>query len=747
MPTNDAPACAQARALATEHPQQALDLIDKIRGSYAPQEGAARTNCADERNFALQRLGETQQAANTATPTPSVEPGQAQTAWDKYVASWVSPWQTLALTGAGAVLAMIILARLLAFLPSPWMPFRWLDWKHRSRALRRITLWAGLILMVGPTLQFVTLLALSQRPPAPGIQPDQVAPFSPGAPLGLGTLPGLLALSVIGSLLFATWIASRPRLSIVVKDKSGAVNESMTSYIIALLAELGAAAPKGIEVPRGADATGLADAAVSAELSNKVLAALSKALLAIIGVTTWKVVVDSATDNDLSVVITRNGWSVKATTISTSNHLLFPPQATKTSTPAPKDASPEKDKESLETGRAPGPELHKLAAAFIVATLAEHEQGFDGLCGATDWRSIGLQYLATTGHALDEDHQKVLLANAVNVDPSNLLASTALMNILHRKGTTSGPLTAYETWLDSTIAEIAKMDPLPPAGLEKMDPQPPAGSGKASGTGESDGTGQPAAAPVRQNAWTVAAFEGHRALLYRLELTRLSVGMNRMAAVFAETAVAAAKAQETSHSIHTAPAPAVPAGASEQGRSPEQYLGLAKNLIRRLSDPGVPHLEFEKRLRPHLALIYRDLQGICDKDPLDQEIATKWKQWEDEALKSPSPTIAYSAACSHARHYARTRENDPNTDLAPIWEDIQGRLNIATLDAEIRAWVSHDPELGLHLKGSQDWEKYTAALGGPVAPKPKGKGKRQTLSDLKGIRRHTLASANGKRRH
>ncbi|MBT2538944.1 hypothetical protein [Arthrobacter sp. ISL-69] len=736
MPTDDSLACAQARTLATEHPQQALDLIDKIRGSYAPQEGAARTNCADERNFALQRLGETQQAANTATPTPPVEPRQAQTAWDKYWTSWVSPWQTLALTGAGAVLAMIILARLLAFLPGPWMPLRWLDWKHRSRALRRTAFWAGLILMVGPTLQFVTLLALSQRPaatPAPGTPPDPVAPFSPGASLGLGTLPGLLALSVVGSLLFATWIASRPRLSIVVKDKSGAVNESMTSYIIALLAELGAAAPKGIEVPRGADATGLADASVSAEISNKVLAALSKALLAVVGLTTWKVVVDSATDNDLSVVITRNGWSVKATTISTSNHLLFPTPAAKTSTPAPEDASPDKD--SAATGSAPASELHKLAAAFVVATLAEHEQGFEGLCGATDWRSIGLQYLATTGHALEEVHQKLLLANAVNVDPENLLASTALMNILHRKGTTPGPLTDYETWLDRTIEKIDKTDPLPPAGkAESGATDKPAGTEKAKVT------------PVRRNAWTVAAFEGHRALLYRLELTRLSVGMNRMAAV-ASAAAAAAKAKRASNSMHRAPTPDGQSRVIEQGRSQEDYVKLAKKLIRRLSDPRVPHLELEKRLRPHIALIFLDLQGDCKEDPLDPETAESWSEWRDEALKSPSPTIAYSAACSYARLYARTRDEDPRADLAPIWGDIQRRLNIATLDADISAWVTEDPELCLHLKGSQDWEKYTTALAGPDTPKPKGKGLRQIREDLEGIRYQPRASGNGKRRH
>ena len=72
------------------------------------------------------------------------------------------------------------------------------------------------------------------------------------------------------------------------------------------------------------------------------------------------------------------------------------------------------------------PDLYKLAAAFVVTTLAEHEEGYEGFCGASDWRSIGLQYLATTDHIFNEEHQKLLLARAVELDPENLLASASL---------------------------------------------------------------------------------------------------------------------------------------------------------------------------------------------------------------------------------------------------------------------------------------------------------------------------------
>lgn len=637
LPTDEALACATAAELAVTNPEQALQLIDRIRGSYAPQETAGRTSCTEERNYALQKLGEAQKAALSPTPSPIPEPVQAQKAWDTYVGSWLAPWQTLALTAIGAIFGLLILARLLALLPPPWMPPRRLDWKSRSTTLRRTTFWGGLILIVGPTLQILTNLARSQRT---GTSALIIDPWD---------LFWLMIMALTGSWLFGIWIASRPRLSIVVRDKEGAVQEANTSYIIAVLGELGATPPRGVEVPRGADATGLADASVSAELSNKFLAAVAKAIAAIFGGTPWRISVDAVSESDLAVVITRNGWAVKATTLSTSNHLLFPVTAKETEaqrpvstqpgqtqlpatthteqTSLPLEKVPKQKASESELDEVSGTELYKLAAAFIVATLAEHYQGYEGLCGATDWRSIGLQYLATTGRGLDETARKVVLARSVELDPQNLLAEASLMNLLYRHEVESQQrMQDYENWLKTKCEIIEKMGPE----FSKRD--------------------QEKKYPRND------LFEGHRGLLYRLRLTQLSVMMNR----------AAASNQEL---------PCM---------TPEDYRSVALELIKRLSRSTRSTADLEKRMRPLVGLLYYDLLGLTETTRTNHNGAV-WMKWREDALHSPSPTIAYSVACS----YARSR--NPND------QDIETKLAVAALDDELARWMHKDPELKKYL--------------------------------------------------
>lgn len=610
LPTNDAAACQVAAELALSNPEQALELIEQIRGTPAPQESEGRTNCTEARNYALQKLAESRKASVSATPTPTPTPSpspmpvEVKEDWDAYTGSWVAPWQTLALTFIGFVLGWLILARLLALLPNPLMPPKSLDWRHRSKSIRRASFWVGLFLIVVPTLRFITLLVESRRRP-----PHTVAVDSQ-------QLLGLIVAALIGSALFGIWIASRPRLVIVVRNQDGTLQESGTSYIIAVLNELGATPPRGVEIPRGADATGLADATISAELSNKILASFLKIAQAIFGGTPWRIVVDSVSDNDMAVAITRNGWGAKATTIRRSNGVLFP-------------IWPEKTEESKEKSTAgtppddeiPGQELHAMAAAFIVSTLAQHYQGYEGLCGATDWRSIGLQYLATTDYAGQEEVQKKMLARAVELDPGNLLASASLMNLLyrHEPAYTIG-LQRYESWLQLESEEIEKMNSY----VTKRG---------------------------RAKSACIELFEGHRGLLYRLRLTQLSVGINRMAD-------------------------------SPQGIPNETSMGyrrIADGLISHLYHTNPQTLELVKRLRPLVALIYFDLHGPIERIFLEPTLEP-WLEWRKEALLSSSPAISYSVACS----YARLDGND---------QEIESRLAVAALDPDLAKWMKIDPEL------------------------------------------------------
>ncbi|WP_140416607.1 hypothetical protein, partial [Arthrobacter globiformis] len=78
-------------------------------------------------------------------------------------------------------------------------------------------------------------------------------PLSEELPLlVLATVTGLL-----GAILTAWWLATRLRIEITVADSEGADRQGDVGLVAAMLNELGAQKPRGIEVPRGADVTAL----------------------------------------------------------------------------------------------------------------------------------------------------------------------------------------------------------------------------------------------------------------------------------------------------------------------------------------------------------------------------------------------------------------------------------------------------------------------------------------------------------
>lgn len=331
-----AEACITAGSLISTNPEQALALIDRIRAPYAPQESVARTACEDQRLAAIKAMGESQSRENQVEPNAAV---RTEKTWDTFVKSWVAPLQNLGLAWFATVFGLLILSRLLALLPSPMMPFKYLPWRHASKWIRGITLTLGLILVTRCSTDFIALLLRI----GDEVSDQENEEF---LRLGLGAL--------LGSLLLATWMASRPRLSIDVRDPKGKPRESRASNVIALLQDLGGGPPRGLEIPRGADATGLDNIPLPKISPDGVLSALQKLFQNIFSVTPWRVIVDATSDDLLSVIITRNGWSAQATTIDRSNTLIFPRSFADTKT----------------ASGAPPADLYKMAAAFILVTLA-----------------------------------------------------------------------------------------------------------------------------------------------------------------------------------------------------------------------------------------------------------------------------------------------------------------------------------------------------------------------------------------
>ena len=409
-------ACSAASQLVAKNPAQALELIEKIRGGYAPQESLPRTDCEAERLAALKKLGDNQHAQNQAAPSNAVIDTQQR--WDTFLKEWVLPGQATGLAWSALVLALLLLSRLFVFLPYQVMPLQYLPWRHASRWLRAGFLIVGIVLVLyAPSRLVVDLLEKDALKKGEAIW----------------NLVGWTVVALLGSFLLATWMASRQRLSVEVRQADGKLNETETSYFIALLKELGGYRPRGLEIPRGTDATGLSSVGLSSPLGNGILNALQKTFESMFSVSPWHVAVDGKSKDLVSVVVTRNGWSAGAVAISTSNKLIFT------------------DQEANQADSSQAPDLAKMAAAFVVSTLAQHYQGYRGLGGATNWRSIGLQYLATTDYEGKEDHQIQLLSRAVELDPGNLPAEAALRNLAYRRSQKE-EAAAFAQWLSTVLA-------------------------------------------------------------------------------------------------------------------------------------------------------------------------------------------------------------------------------------------------------------------------------------------------------
>ncbi|WP_461171993.1 hypothetical protein M1D93_13220 [Arthrobacter sp. Z1-9] len=651
-----AEACESAAILLKEHPDQALELIDKIRNDYAPGESSPRVECEDIRLQALTAIGNKQDQDNQSDPTAAE---RAKTLWDKHVESWISPWASLAIWWVGTVAGLLVLSRLLVFLPTSVMPPGKLPWKLKSRLLRRTALVAGLSLMLAASLGVLAYIAVAG-----------------GNSAGIQWI--LILLAVGGSALFAIGLATRQRISIDARKTDGDANEATTTRVVALMGELGSTSPHGLEVPRGSDATGLGEAAVTVGLTNTAWAALQKIAQAVFAVTPWHVAVDSQSDNIVSVVITRNGWHVAAASIDRADVRLFP---VRLAAPAVVGGSKNDQGEMPQSAQqgplssrpAPPVDLHKMAAAFILATLAEHYEGYEGFCGATDWRSIGLHYLATTDYNGHRAEQRALLYRALNFDYKNNLAEVTLQNLLHRDSKDDKELEKYAESLLEKI-KLANEETLPMASSDDDKVSPNAG---------------PLAASARP-------LPGYRSLLYRLQLTYVSVALN-LAALrrigTAETTLAA----------------------KEQEKFLNAPWRIAQSLMTELRTSHKETRQLEQRLRPQVALAYYSLCRLHLPSSASQKPTNAlppgqsqendqlrewnwpedWVRWYTDAMASMAPAIAFNAACSIASQFAE--DSDDLKKMA--WGRIQKRLTAAAGDPQLAESATTDPEIGRFVRG------------------------------------------------
>lgn len=592
-------ACKKAQELTSnKRPADALALIDKIRGPAPQQAQTMSTACEEQR---LNAILKAQQMADEPQKPETNPAKQAANDWDRFVKNVATPLSGAGLALLGLVVFFLLIGRLLAFVPK--MPF----FKVTS-VLRAVLLFAGLGLIFGGSYWIVSVLAALKA-----------------ESLDAGTfwaLAGVCLVPFAGAASLAFYLSSRLRISLEVRGDDDEPSKADASYVAALLDELGAAPPRGIEVPQGTDVSALGDSALTVALSNKVLAAAQKILTSIFGVTPWNVVVSPANENSITVAMTRNSWAVAAATIDRTA-LGLPGKAGGGAAPAGKGSQ-------AKPGSGTASELHKMAAAFVLVTLAGKHHGFEGLCGATDWRSLGLHDIATTEEWAAGDPGRTLLGKAIDLDPENMLAEIALQNRMYRHATDSQTFKKYADWL-SHKAKAMRND---------------------------------------MDAETKSA-AGYTCLLYRIEMTFLSAVLNLPVTdeFKALRSQARARAHDLLNSLEPGRRVRVPGPLAHGMRL---HAALAYHDLFGAGSGVASDAEADAG-----AKAWEKIASPSTGHPLPYFVT-----WYNEACASLAPGAAYAAACSIARKGGLASE-----------AEVTEKLRYAFTIPGLKVWARQDPEL------------------------------------------------------
>jgi hypothetical protein len=246
-------------------------------------------------------------------------------------------------------------------------------------------------------------------------------------------------------------------------DKAGSDDSGLGAFVRARLHALGSHGPDGISVTQQTDVKSLPSEALSL-IPEGTLAKLAQTLMQVFTpATPWRIDVTEQSDGSIVVSIQRNGTVADATVIRPTTlglpdtRTADPPAPDAPTTPAP-DAADATDWTV---------ELRTAAAAFVLLTLSQrYEHLQKGLSGATNWRSVALQVIATDrASRLSQQDSKELLARAVAADGGNEAADVALLYARFRGATSQEDTWRYIGKLDGLISRISNEEGMTPLRL------------------------------------------------------------------------------------------------------------------------------------------------------------------------------------------------------------------------------------------------------------------------------------------
>lgn len=680
-PADQSAVCAVAAELTRAgKPDQALETIKKLRelGPIKPPSSeTAKSSAPSETTPPPTPISTSTDVVPSAAPTPAIQPTACQqelvdalrasgiaqkplqTRVDKlqnppgaWLPNWTAPFTSAAPVFAGMLLATTLLARFFATTARCSKTLLGL----RPGLARAAVCGVGIVLAVAGSYFFVAKLTELLDPfsaPLDGSNGSQPAVFSMGLLLAFW-----LATAAAGSMMFAYFLASRLRVSVVIRDKAGKVDDAAVDKAVAYMTELGGSPPRGMQVPRGADVTALSGDVLVDAPTNKILAALKKIVQSALLFVPWNVTIDETVDDQISVVVARNGWVNNAATFSTKS--LGLPDS---------EAAPPKGGEVSTAVSPPGDRRQKVAAAVVIATLATKHRGFEGLCGATHWRSIGLHYIATTELDQQPDEAVALLAQALNADPFNLPAQLASQYYRYKKSDTEAELLTFTNWLRARIDDFPRPNDRVHDGHED--------------------TYSRRLLNYLLSRTNDRVHEGHKVTFRRRLLNYLFPFTNGRVhdgheGIYRRLLLNYVLAMLNLHSVLKS------AGKELTDDQKKETLDSAKvltdSLAKRIPETDV----MSQAMRQVAAIAQQAVQEIISSPAAGSppKPPEHWMKVENSPL---APNIAYNLACYLASHTSPAAEPNP----------VQRPLTVACEDDRLRSWAKEDPVLA-DFRG-QDW--------------------------------------------
>jgi hypothetical protein len=275
-------------------------------------------------------------------------------------------------------------------------------------------------------------------------------------------------LAALGILIVAGARGIRIGLLIQGHDKTGADDAGLGAFVRARLYSLGSQEPKGILVTQQTDTSTLPSGALGLIPSGTLAKLVALFLSLFTPPTPWRVDVTEQVDGSIVIAVRRNGRVADATVIRPSSLELPSKQANGGDGGADAgDSTPAAGADPSGSGSAGAgaggdwtAELRTAAATFTLLVLSRcyyHLRA--GLCGATEWRSVALQVIASDPACqLSAEDKHAVLVHAVADDRENKAAELALLSDSYRTAGSTDDLTEFAAKLEELLTRLPDDD-------------------------------------------------------------------------------------------------------------------------------------------------------------------------------------------------------------------------------------------------------------------------------------------------